>query len=153
MRALKTIVATAVIVFTLTTVAMAGVQHLGWQTGPGEGSHAGTDQTSGPASTRATYTVRLTERQLERLAAALAQGRHATVRRSAHHAAHTKQTSGTHHAAAHHEVTRTSSFTTPQTTASPTCARRPAGTAVTQHHADSDSHDGEQSGHDGAGCD
>ena len=28
MKALKTIVATAVIVFTLTTVAMAGVQHL-----------------------------------------------------------------------------------------------------------------------------
>ena len=65
MKVLKTIVATAVIVFALTTVAMAGVQRLG-----------GGDQTPSPAAagpaatapqTQAQATVTLTTRQFARL--------------------------------------------------------------------------------------
>jgi hypothetical protein len=65
MRVLKTIVATAVIVFTVTTVAMAGVQHLQQRDDAEDGA-------ARAAGTQATYPVQLTERQLERLAAALA---------------------------------------------------------------------------------
>ena len=59
MRAFRTIVATAVIVFTLTTVAMAGVQHLTKHTGQTTGTQA---QQAQP-----TYSVTLTAKQLARL--------------------------------------------------------------------------------------
>ena len=59
MKVLKTIVATAVIVFALTTVAMAGVQHFTKQSGQATGSQA---QTAQP-----TYTVTLTAAQLAQL--------------------------------------------------------------------------------------
>jgi hypothetical protein len=42
MKAVKTIVATAVIVFALTTVAVAGVQHLGSGTGAGDSAQVAT---------------------------------------------------------------------------------------------------------------
>jgi len=59
MKVLKTIVATAVIVFALTTVAMAGVQHFTKQSGQATGTQA---QTAQPA-----YTVTLTAAQLAQL--------------------------------------------------------------------------------------
>ncbi len=59
MKALKTIIATAVIVFALTTVAMAGVQHFTRQSGQATGSQA---QTAQP-----TYAVTLTAAQLAQL--------------------------------------------------------------------------------------
>ena len=59
MKVLKTIIATAVIVFALTTVAMAGVQHFTKQAGQPSGSTA---QTAQP-----TYTVTLTAAQLAQL--------------------------------------------------------------------------------------
>src|SRR5665647_518426 len=52
MKVLKTIVATAVIVFALTTVAMAGVQHFTKQSGQATGTQA--------QSAQPTYTVTLT---------------------------------------------------------------------------------------------
>jgi hypothetical protein len=92
MKALKTIVATAVIVFALTTVAMAGVQHFTKQGGQASGSQA---QAAGPA-----YTVTLTVAQLAQLmngkAATTGDAQHA--RQTKHHAmAAPHQTSG-HHA-------------------------------------------------------
>jgi hypothetical protein len=59
MKVLKTIVATAVIVFALTTVAMAGVQHFTKQDGQSAGAQA---QKAQP-----TYTVTLTAKQLAQL--------------------------------------------------------------------------------------
>ena len=59
MKVLKTIVATAVIVFALTSVAMAGVQHFTKQSGQASGSQA---QVAQP-----TYTVTLTAKQLAQL--------------------------------------------------------------------------------------
>jgi len=59
MRALKTIVATAVIVFALTTVAMAGVQHFTARDGQSMGAQA--------QQTQPTYSVTLTAAQLEQL--------------------------------------------------------------------------------------
>ena len=59
MKILKTIVATAVIVFAMTTVAMAGVQHFTKQSGQASGSQA---QNAQP-----TYAVTLTAAQLARL--------------------------------------------------------------------------------------
>jgi len=81
MKVLKTIVATAVIVFALTTVAMAGVQHFTKQSGQATGSQANTAQP--------TYTVTVTAAQLAQLMsggkAAMASGvQHA--QRAQHHA-------------------------------------------------------------------
>ncbi|MBE0528087.1 MAG: hypothetical protein IH629_02645 [Thermoleophilia bacterium] len=59
MKALRTIVATAVIVFAMTTVAMAGVQHLTKENGQAAGSQAQTVQP--------TYTVTFTAKQLAHL--------------------------------------------------------------------------------------
>jgi uncharacterized membrane protein len=59
MKVLKTIVATAVIVFALTTVAMAGVQHFTKQSGQATGTQAQAAQPS--------YTVTLTAAQLAQL--------------------------------------------------------------------------------------
>ena len=81
MKVLKTIVATAVIVFALTTVAMAGVQHFTKQGGQATGSQA---QAAQP-----TYTVTLTAAQLAQLmnggrAATTGGTQHAPGRRSTH---------------------------------------------------------------------
>lgn len=62
MKVLKTIVATAVIVFALTTVAMAGVQHFTKQDGQSAGAQA---QKAQP-----TFTVTLTAKQLAQLISA-----------------------------------------------------------------------------------
>ena len=89
MKALKTIVATAVIVFALTTVAAAGVQRLG-----------GADQTAGPAAaapaatapqTQTQATVTLTTRQFARLMRAAGGG---TTRHQA--ALHDRDRDGEH---------------------------------------------------------
>jgi hypothetical protein len=66
MRALKTIVATAVIVFALTAVATAGVQHFGGQDGQDPGPQA--RQATPPA------TVTLTAAQFEQLVAGQGSG-------------------------------------------------------------------------------
>jgi len=66
MRALKTIVATAVIVFALTTVAMAGVQHFTKQNGQAAGTQA--------KQAHPTYTVTLTAAQLKDLMGANGDG-------------------------------------------------------------------------------
>jgi len=79
MKVLKTIVATAVIVFALTTVAMAGVQHFTKQSGQATGSQA---QTAQP-----TYTVTLTAAQL----AQLMNGSKAATVGAVHHARQTQQ--------------------------------------------------------------
>jgi hypothetical protein len=73
MRALRTIVATAVIVFTLTTVAMAGVQHFAKQSGQTAGAQA---QQAQP-----TYSVTLTAAQLKQLIGAQGSG---TTKAGAH---------------------------------------------------------------------
>ena len=112
MKVLKTIVATAVIVFALTTVAMAGVQHFTKQSGQTTGSQA---QTAQPTST-----VTLTAAQLiNGDKAATADGaEHA--RQTQHHArshnisttrAAAKRTSGTHHYEATHHASSSGSAT------------------------------------------
>jgi len=107
MRALKTIVATAVILFALTTVAMAGVQHFTKQSGQATGSQA---QAAQP-----TYTVTLTAAQLAQLMnggkAATAGGvQHA--RQAQHHAkAARHQTSGHHAGDATHDSSSSSGGT------------------------------------------
>jgi hypothetical protein len=128
MKVLKTIVATAVIVFALTSVAMAGVQHFTKQSGQTTGSQA---QTAQP-----TYTVTLTAAQLAQLmsggkaakAGAVQQARQTQqhAQRTQHHAkaarhqtrshnvsitrAASSGTSGTHHyEATHHASSSTSS--------------------------------------------
>ena len=122
MKVLKTIVATAVIVFALTTVAMAGVQHFTKQSGQATGTQA---QTAQPA-----YTVTLTAAQLAQLMnggkAATAGGTQHHAQRTQHHAkaarhqtrslnvsitrAASSGTSGTHHyEATHHASSSTSS--------------------------------------------
>jgi hypothetical protein len=91
-KALKTIVATAVIVFALTTVAMAGVQHLTKQSSQAIRVHA---QTAQP-----TYTVTLTAAQL----AQLMQGGQAATTGGVHHArqAHYHAKAARHHTASRH---------------------------------------------------
>ncbi len=79
MKVLKTIVATAVIVFALTTVAMAGVQHFTKQSAQATGSQARTAQPS--------YTVTLTAAQL----AQLMNGGRAATADGAQHARQTRQ--------------------------------------------------------------
>ena len=87
MKVLKTIIATAVIVFALTTVAMAGAQHFTKQSGQGGGTQA---QTAQP-----TYTVTLTAAQLAQLVNG---GKAAT----AGGAQHVRQPQRRVHAAGHH---------------------------------------------------
>ncbi len=79
MKVLKTIVATAVIVFALTTVAMAGVQHFTKQSGQTGGTQA---QAAQP-----TYTVTLTAAQFAQL---MHDGKAATAD-GAQHAKQTRQ--------------------------------------------------------------
>ena len=95
MKVLKTIVATAVIVFALTTVAMAGVQHFTKQ---------GSQTTDAQAQeTQPTYTVTLTATQL----AQLMHGGQAAATGGVHHARHTTQhPKATRHDATRHHATR-----------------------------------------------
>jgi len=81
LKALKTIVATAVIVFALTTVAMAGAQHF---------TKAQSTQAAGKAPVH--YTVTLTAKQLAQL-----MGRQGQVM-SSKRTAHAQRTQRRHHA-------------------------------------------------------
>ena len=81
MKVLKTIIATAVIVFALTTVAMAGVQHF---------TKAQSAQAAGRAPVH--YTVTLTAKQLAQL-----MGRQGQVM-SSKRTAHAQRTQRRHHA-------------------------------------------------------
>ena len=103
MKVLKTIVATAVIVFALTTVAMAGVQHFTQQSGQAAGTQAQT--------TQPTYSVTLTAAQLAQLmnggkAATTSETPHA--RQTRQHARQTQQHAETaRHQTRSHAVTST----------------------------------------------
>ena len=100
MKVLKTIVATAVIVFAMTTVAMAGVQHFTKQSGQASGSQA---QNAQP-----TYAVTLTAAQLARLMNDDQSGNHVgdAQRTKTHarrvHREHAQAQQGTHEAEARH---------------------------------------------------
>jgi hypothetical protein len=121
MKAVKTIVATAVIVFALTTVAMAGVQHLGGGAGANDRAQVATPQTAQQGDS-----VRLSTQQFAALLHAVSRGdarrlaagktggvaqarAHAQAKTHAraqtHAAAHTQQ--ATHHAETHHAQTHT----------------------------------------------
>ena len=103
MKALKTIIATAVIVFALTTVAMAGVQHFTKRAGQAAGTRAQAAQPS--------YTLTLTAAQLAQLldggkAAATSETQHA--RQTRQHARQTQQhAKSTHHQIRSHTVAST----------------------------------------------
>jgi len=149
MKVLKTIVATAVIVFALTTVAMAGVQHFTKQSGQATGTQA---QTAQP-----TYTVTLTAAQLAQLmnsgkAAAAGGAQH--TRQTQHHAQRTQ-----HHAkAAHHQArshdgstTRTASNGTNGTHHYEATHHASSSTSTSgSHHAETSHHSG--GGGDGGSC-
>jgi hypothetical protein len=150
MKVLKTIVATAVIVFALTTVAMAGVQQFTKQSGRSTGSQA---QAARPA-----YAVTLTAAQLAQLMnggkAATAGGaqhaRHAQhhARAAAHHASSHRAGAASHDSARgsrvthhyepmhHHEATHHSSSSDP---------------ATGGHHAEASHHSGDH-GDGGGSC-
>ena len=135
MTGLKTIAATGAIVFAATAVAFGGV-HMGQ---PSAGASA--TPTPSPKAVRATYTVRLTESDLEHLAKPLG-GQKASVRHEANHHATARSvyrqvvapiTSATHHSETHH-----STATRCRESGHSTCVR-------------SGSHDG--GCNDGGGCD
>ena len=144
MKALKTIVATAVIVFALTTVAMAGVQHFTKQSGQAAGAQA---QTAQPA-----YTVTLTAAQL----AQLMNGSRAAAAGGAHHARQTQ-----HHAqqTQHHAKTvrhQTRSHDVDSTTHASSSGSGGTHHYEATHHAGSatstsGSHHAETSHHSGGG--
>ena len=99
MKIVKTIVATAVIVFALTTVAMAGVQHFTKQNGQAAGSQARTAQP--------TYTVTLTAKQLAQLIDARSASHVGGAQRTTSHARrvhrqHAAAQQGAHEAEAQH---------------------------------------------------
>ena len=129
MKALKTIVATAVIAVAGTTAAFGGL-HLGQPS-----ANAASSTASQPTKSQATYAVRLTEKQLEHLADLLG-GRHAKARHT-QRSQHQDVRQATHdqaHASTAGATTRTHRSETHQSC--PTTA----------------SHDGDHSGtHDG-GC-
>ena len=105
MKVLKTIIATAVIVFALTTVAMAGVQHFTKQGGQATGSQA--------RAAQPTHTVTLTAAQLTQLMhgsqTATTGVQHA--RHTQHHAAKARRHSqaAQHHTSSHHAADTTHS--------------------------------------------
>lgn len=145
MTALKTIVATAVIVVAGTTAAFAGL-HAGQPS-----ANAASPTASQPTKSQATYAVRLTEKQLEHLADLLG-GHHNAARhtqRSQHQVV--RQTKTQHDDAATHDQAHASA----------------AGSTTRTHHSETDhsgtmtaTHDGSHrgthdggSGHGGSGCD
>jgi type IV secretory pathway TrbL component len=146
MKVLKTIVATAVIVFALTTVAMAGVQHFTKQSGQATGTQA---QTAQPA-----YTVTLTAAQL----AQLMNGGKAATAGGVQHARQTQQQAQRtqHHAKAARHQTRSHDGSGSTQAAS-------SGSGGTHHYeathhassstSSSGSHHAETSHHSGGGGD
>jgi uncharacterized membrane protein YgcG len=150
-KALKTIVATAVIVFALTSVAMAGVQHFTKQGGQATGAQAQAAQPS--------YTVTLTAAQLAQLmnggkAATASGGRHA--RQTQHHAKAALQ----HHAktARHHSARHRTGGATHASASGSSGTHHYETTHHTSyssstsggHHAETGHHSG--GGHDGGSC-
>jgi hypothetical protein len=144
MKALKTLVATAVIVFALTTVAMAGVQHFTKQSGRATGDQAHAAQ---PA-----YTVTLTAAQLAQL---MNGGRAATAvgvqqaRQAQHHAQRTQH----HDKAARHDAR---SHNVGDTTHAAVSSQGGTHHYEATHHASSSgsgsgSHHAETSHHSGGG--
>ncbi len=129
MKALKTIVATAVIVVAGTTAAFGGL-HLGQPS-----ANAASSTTGQPTKSQATYAVRLSEKQLERLADLLG-GRHARAR-------HTQRSQ-------HQDVRQATNDQSHLSTNGSTTTTRHSETH--QRCTTSASHDGDHSGtHDG-GC-
>jgi|GEM_PF-791884 len=146
MKVLKTIVATAVIVFALTTVAMAGVQHFTKQSGQAAGTQA--------QSAQPTYTVTLTAAQLAQLmnggkAATTSETQHARQARqhdrqtqqhaeTGRHQTHSHAVDSTTHASAsgsggthHYEATHHASS---------------SGSGSGGHHAETSHHSGDGEG-------
>jgi hypothetical protein len=154
MKALKTIVATAVIVFTLTTVAMAGVQHLSRR---GDAATSAGQATQAAAQPAVQGSVTLSTHQFAAMLRAVnggsqdrtttrthdaAQGRTHAHQRSHTRAASNSAESGSaagviHHTAAHHAQTHHAAH-------------------VTSHHNgthDGGTHGGGTHDGDGGGCD
>ncbi len=152
MKVLKTIVATAVIVFALTSVAMAGVQHFTKQGGRASVTQA---QTAQP-----TYTVPLTAAQLARLmnggkAATTSGAQH--VRQTKHHAKAALQhhaKAARHHSASHHpgDASHASANGSSGTHHyEPTHQASYSASASGRHHAETSRHSGD-CGDDGGSC-
>ena len=143
MKILKTIVATAVIVFALTTVAMAGVQHFTKQGGQAAGSQA--------RAAQPTYTVTLTAAQLAQLMhggkVATARGTHHArqtqfhAQRTQHHARARHQTSS-HHAGDAMHASSSGSGGTHHHEATHHASSSGSGSGGGSHHAES-SHSGD----------
>jgi hypothetical protein len=132
MKVLKTIIATAVIVFALTTVAMAGVQHFTKQSGQAGGNQA---QKAQP-----TYTVTLTAAQL----AQLMNGGKAATAGAARHASRTHR----HAKAAQHRAKAAHRQTSSPDPGHATHASS-SGSGGTHHHEAT--HHAETSHHSGGG--
>ena len=140
MTAVKTIVATAVVVFALTAVAMAGVQH---------GAKAPSAQAASKAPVQ--YTVTLTGRQLAQL---MGQGQgEAAATRTVHHARHAPKR--------HHEADRAihnsgaSSYRTYSAGSSNGRSTRAAGSRSSYRcddHSGGNRGGGSGSHHGGGGC-
>lgn len=159
MKALKTIVATAVIVFALTTVAMAGVQHLGRG---GDGATSAGQATQAAAQPTAPGGVTLSAHQFTALLHAVAgggvRGRSTTRTHDATPGrTHARQQSHTHAASrgagdgssagvTHHAVHRTETHHTTTHTTSHDDGTHESGTH------DGGTHDGDHDG-EGGGCD
>jgi hypothetical protein len=106
MKALKTIVATAVIVFALTTVAMAGVQHLTQAQSVQAAASASNRATSHEAPVHHVHTVGAdgsTSSHKAGIGDATHRATHQAAHRATHHAAHTAHHATGHHHAGHHD--------------------------------------------------
>ena len=144
MKALKTIVATAVIVFALTTVAMAGVQHFTKQGGQAAGSQA--------RAAQPTYTVTLTAAQLAQLMhggkVATARGTHHArqtqhhAQRTQHHAKAARHQTSSHHAGDAMHASSSGSGGTHHHEATHHASSSGSGSGGGSHHAES-SHSGD----------
>jgi hypothetical protein len=104
MKILKTIVATAAIVFALTTVAMAGVQHFTWQSGQADSAqaqtaqHAQRTQHHANAVRHQTHSHRVAGTTLAAWSGSGGMRRHATT----HHASSSTSNAGSHAETGHH---------------------------------------------------
>ena len=143
MKVLKTIVATAVIVFALTTVAMAGVQHFTKQSGQTTGSQA---QTAQP-----TYTVTITAAQLAQLMnggkAATAGGTQHNAQRTQHHAKAARHQTSRHDGSGSTQASVSGSGGTHHYEA--THHAGSSGSTAGSHHAETGHHSG---GGEGGSC-
>jgi len=157
MKALKTIVATAVVVFTLTTVAMAGVQHLDHR---GDAATAGQPQAVQVASQPATQSgVTLSAHQFAAMLRAVdgghRGGRKTRTHDATHDRAHVRHQSRAGEAGGDGDGSPTGAVH--QTAVHHTAAHHTAAhhTAIQTASHDGGSHDGgshDGGGHDG-GCD